>query len=203
MKTKLQFGILVLLLAFLSRQLEDSTVPNQQMVIQFSDENISVEDAENTIEAIHAKLQRIGAEQIQIGQSENGQLKITYFSNADVDKIQHILSSAEGLELANDSQSKSSNDFPSEKISKDYKLNISEIQNNSDVNWDFETIEVVELNQKSEHSYNHKVKTSGEYINTKHSNSIINIAIKCHTTIVIAIDNASYKIPEVRAGPIV
>ena len=203
MKTKLYFGILVLLLVFLGRHLEESTIPNQQLVIQFSDEDISTEDAKNTIEAIRAKLYSIGAEQIQIGQSEKGQLKITYFSNAEVDEIQNILSSAEGLELADGSQNHSSEDFPVETTTKDYDLNISEIQNNSNVNWDFETVETVEINQKSEHSHNLKVKTSGNHLNLKQSNSIVNTGIKINNAIAYSTNNICYKIPEVRAGPIV
>lgn len=173
------------------------------MVIQFSDEDISTEDAKNTIEAIRAKLYSIGAEQIQIGQSEKGQLKITYFSNAEVDEIQNILSSAEGLELADGSPNHSSEDFPVEKTIKDYKLNISEIQNNSNVNWDFETVEIVELNQKSEHANNLKVKISGNHLNLKQSNRIVNVVIKINTIVATSTNSISYKIPEVRAGPFV
>ncbi|WP_400080746.1 hypothetical protein [Winogradskyella sp. R77965] len=203
MKTKLHLGILVILLAFFGRYVEDSTLPNQQVTIQFSDKNISKERALSTIKVIQERLQDFGAEQIQIGQSENGLLKITYFSKADVYKIQDILSSADGLELPNDSKSGNTQDFPSEKEGKDYELNISKIQNSNNIKWDCEIIEVVQLNQKSEYSLNPKVKTSGEHINTQQSNSKINAALKVNTTIAIAIDHISHNIPEVRAGPII
>ena len=202
MKTKLHFGILVLLLAFIGRYIEQTNVPNQQVVIQFSDDNISIEAAEETIEVIFSKLESSGAEQIQIGQNENGQLKITYYSKANVNKIQSIFSNAEGFKLDYASDSNSSTDFPVHRTVKDFELNISEIQNSNPINWDFEGVEVVQLNQKSEFSYNLKVNTSSTLLNTVQSNGIQKVAIKVNTTVALAIDKLSFNIPEVRAGPI-
>jgi len=201
MKTKLHFGVLIILLAFFGRYLEQSTDANQQIVIQFSDENIAEEDAETTIDDIYVRLQSIGAEHIQIGQNENGQLKITYYSNADVQHIQDILSKEGGFKFALGFDGNGSADFPLEKAVKNYKLNISEIQNSSNINWDFEGVQIAELNQKSDRFNKVKLNVSGENINIEHSNSIILVAIKENNTVAIAINNLSYKIPEVRAGP--
>ncbi len=201
MKIKLQFGVIVILLAFLGTYLEQVTIPNQQIVIQFSDTNISSENAENTIEAVRQQLQSIGVTHIQIGEHEDGQLKITYYSDADIERIQNILSKEEGFKFAYESDQSNSNDFPENRSIKDYQLNISEIQDNSNTNWDFEGIQIVELNQKSDRFDNLKVNTSGEQINTKHSNSIVKVAIQTNNSVATAIDNISYKIPEVRAGP--
>ncbi|EDP72024.1 hypothetical protein FBALC1_13022 [Flavobacteriales bacterium ALC-1] len=197
----MHLGIIILLLAFFGRYIEESSVPNQQIVIQFSDKDVAKEDANNAIEIVKKQLEIIGAKQIQIVQNDNGQLKITYYSDSDVKRIQNILSQEEGYKFAYNSKEKSSTNFPKEKSGKDYELNISEIQNNNDSNWDFERTEVVELNQKSEHSYNPKVNTSGELQNTEHNNSIVKVALQVNKSVVIVTDNTSYKIPEVRAGP--
>ena len=202
MKTKLHFGILIILLTFLGRYLEHNNLPNQQVVIQFSDENISNEDALNTIEAIQKRLEDFGAEHIHIGQSERGQLKITYFSNANVESIQDILSSEDGFKFSYDASKKSSTNFPFKEKVKDYELNISEIQSNNNINWDFERVEIVELNQKSEHSTNLKIKISGEAFDIQRCNNITNVAIKVTNRISNATDNTSFNIPETRAGPI-
>ena len=201
MKIKLQFGIFVTLLAFLGTYLEQTTVPNQQIVIQFSDANISSEDTENTIEIVKKQLQSIGVTHITIGQREDGKLKITYFSNADVERIQNILSNEDRFKFAYNSGDNSSNDFPKNRNVKDYELNISEIKNSSDVNWNFEGIQITELNQKSDRFYNPKVKASDEKFNSEQSNSIVNVVIKVNKTVALAIDNISHIIPEVRAGP--
>ncbi len=201
MKIKLQFGLFIVFLSFLGTYLEENTVPNQQIVIQFSDTNISSKDAENTIKVVKQQLQSIGVSHIQIGEHEDGQLKITYYSDAEVERIQNILSKEEGFKFAYESGSNNSDDFPENRSVNDYKLNISEIQNSSDTNWDFEGIQIVEFNQKSDRFDNSKVNTSGENLNRTHSNSIVKIAIQVNSAVTIAIDNRSRKIPEVRAGP--
>ena len=201
MKIKMQIGVIVILLAFLGTYIEQITIPNQQIVIQFSDTNISSENAENTIETVRQQLQSIGVTHIQIGEHEGGQLKITYYSDAKVERIQNILSKEEGFKFAYGPDHSNSNDFPENRSVKDYELNISEIQNNSNTNWDFEGIQIVELNQKSDRFDNLKVNTTGERINTKQSNSIVKVAMQINNSVATAIDNISYKIPEVRAGP--
>ena len=203
MKTKLQFGVLAILLAFLGTFLEQPTVPNQQIVIEFSDKTITAEDTENAIESIQNKLQSIGVTQIRIGQNESGQLRITYHSDVDVEHIQHVLFKAEDFKVAYDASDRESHSFPEDRSVKDYELNISEIKTSNHVNWDFEGTQVTEINQKTDHSNPLKVNSSGEQINTKLSNGIIKVAVVVNNSIEIAIDHRSYKIPEVRAGPTV
>ena len=202
MKTKLHFGILVIFLAFLGTYLEQTTIPNQQIVIQFSDENIATDSAENAIEVLQNKLESIGVENLEIGQTEDGQIKITYYSDTDVAYIQSILSKEEGLKFAVKSEENKSNNSPENRNVKDYELNISEIQNTNHTNWDFERTEVVELNQKSDHSYNPKVNSSAVQIYAKKRNKLICVALQVNYAVTLEIDNLSYKIPEVRAGPL-
>jgi len=201
MKTKLHIGILVILLAFLGTYLEQSTNPNQQIVVQFSDKDIAKEDAVNAIDVVRRQLQGIGVEHLQIVHSDDGQLRITYYSDSDVARIQDILLKDVDFKFAYDSGDNSSDKLPENKNIKDYELNISEIQNSNDSNWDFERTEVVELNQKSDSSYNPKVKSSGAQINKKHSNNLVSIALQVNNFVANATNHISYKIPEVRAGP--
>lgn len=203
MKTKLYFGIIAVLIAFLGTFIEQPTIPNQQIVIQFSDKANTEQDTENAIEAIQKQLQNIGVTQIQIGQNEDGQLRITYHSDADVEYIQNILFNVDDFKVAYEASQNHSNNFPKDKSVKDYQLNISEIKTSSDINWDFEGTQVTEINQKTDHSNNLKVNYSGKQINIKRSNEIINVAVIVNTTVAIAINHLSYKIPEVRAGPTV
>lgn len=201
MKTKLHFGILAVLLAFLVTFTEGSTVPNQQIVIEFSDKTISTQDTENAIDAIQNRLQSIGVTHIQIGKNSKGQLRITYHSEAEVTQIKAELFKAETIKLAYDGSKSSSEDFPEQQPVNDYELNISEIKTNSNQNWDFEGTQVSEINQKTDHSNPNKVEYYGREFNSETSNRIIRVAILENRSIVFAIDNLSYKIPEVRAGP--
>jgi len=202
MKTKLHFGIIVLLLAFLGTFLEQSTIPNQQIIIQFSDQAITLQDTENAIGKIQDKLQSIGVTQIQIGQYQGGQLRITYHSDRDVAHIQNILFKAEDFDIAYNAAQEQSNNFPEKRHLKDYELNISEISSSSDFNWDFEGTQVTEVNQKTDHSNTLKVSCSGGNILTKQYNGAISTAVFVNNTIAIAINHLAYKIPEVRAGPL-
>lgn len=201
MKIKLHFGILVVLLTFLGTYLEQATVPNQQIVIEFSDKTVTAKDTENAIEAIQHKLQSVGVTQIQIGQNEEGQLRIIYHSDVDVNQIQNVLINADNFKVANEGSQKQSNNFPENNSLNAYELNISEIKTSSDINWSFKGTQVTEINQKTDHSNPIKVNSSGEQVNTKHSNNIVKVVVSVNQTIAIAIDHLSYKIPEVRAGP--
>ncbi len=64
----MHFGLLILLLAFLGTYLEQTTLPNQQIVIEFLDKDIAKEDAENAVETIKEQLQLVGAKLIRIDQ---------------------------------------------------------------------------------------------------------------------------------------
>lgn len=201
MKTRLHFGLLVILLAFLGTYLEQTTHPNQQIVIQFSDKAITKADAESAISTVKAQLENLGAESIRIHQNDDGQLRITYFSTSNVERIQRSLTEAHEFQFTYDLEHKSSTDFPEDKNIKDYELNISEIQSGNHANWNFEKTEILQLNQKSDYSYNPRVNASGYPLNYKRSNNILKVANYVNRSVLISKDKQSYKIPEVRAGP--
>ncbi|MBV7269960.1 hypothetical protein [Winogradskyella luteola] len=199
MKTKLHFGILIILMAFLGRYLESSVVHNQQIVVQFSDLQITESESQKTIEAIQLKLQTIGVKDIQVGQDQNGQLKITYYSETDIQYIKGVLSDDESIEFAYNANGDHSDEFPEQQSTKDYELNISEINNTN--TWNFETVEIVDLNHKSDRFSNLNDYNTNAQINLKSLGNLIKVCVAYNNSIALAIDNQSYKIPEVRAGP--
>ena len=156
MKSKLHFGLLIMLMAFLGRYMQTTVVPNQQIVIQFSHTNISKDDAQNAIEEIQLKLYKIGVEDIKIGQDQNGQLKISYYSNAEIQHIKDVLSSEDSLKLSHNASDENSNNLPENDNLIDYELNISEIQKSNDNTLGFESVEVTEISHKSDRFNNSK-----------------------------------------------
>lgn len=188
-------------MTFLGRYIETSVVPNQQIVVQFSDTQIAENESQNAIEAIQLKLQVIGVKDIQVGEDQHGQLKITYFSNADIEQIEDILSNEKGLKFAHNSNKENSNRLPKKKKLRDYEINISEIQNGSDTNLDLEGVQIVEHNHKSDRFNKTKENNSGTRINSESYDNLQKIRVKSFNTIALAIDNLSFKIPDVRAGP--
>ncbi|SDS75402.1 hypothetical protein [Winogradskyella sediminis] len=203
MKTKLHFGLIVILLAFLGTYLEQNTLPNQQIVIQFSDTDISTEDTENAIESIQNKLHSIGVTRIQIGHSKDGQLRILYHSNTDVGYIQKALYNVEELNIAYNAGQPNSEDFPEPKDQKDYELNISEIKSNTNINWDFERTQIVEVNQKTDRWLFSKTYSFGGCLQNIERYYDQNVAILISNHARLVIDNICDIIPEVRAGPLV
>lgn len=201
MKSKLHFGILIILFAFLGRYIDTSVAPNQQIIIEFSDEQITESETQRAIEAIQVMLITAGANQIKVGQNDSGQLKITYFSNTHVEQIKNLLSKQDYTFAysANEDQ-----EGPLDNTSRDYQLNISEIQKSSNAsNWDFEGVQVLEFNQKSDRFNNLKVNNSLHQIDTELTNLWTKVALRFSINNTLLINNHSYKIPEVRAGPII
>lgn len=202
MKIKWQIGIIVLFIAFLGTYLEDTIVPNQQIVIQFSDINISSEDAENTIEAVKEQLQNIGVSHINIGQHADGKLRITYYSDADVSRIQNILFKENHFRFSYQTDKNDPIDFPESKNVNDYEINISKIKDEVHANWGFEGIQIVELNHKSDRFNNPTDNLSGKYSDLEKYNAQVRVAIQVNSSITLTVDNILYIIPEVRAGPV-
>ncbi|WP_299361004.1 hypothetical protein [Winogradskyella sp.] len=201
MKSKLHFGILIILITFFLRYLENSVAPNQQIVVQFSNSEISENETQKAIESIKLKLRSIGVEQTQVGEDQEGNLKITYYSTTDVKEIQGILSDLESFKLAYDFGSRYPNETPTENDSKDYKLNVSEIKKKSNTSdWDFEGVQIVEINQKSDRFNNLKKNTFGKQTNSELISQWVKVAIKAVNRD-LSLENHSYKTPEVRAGP--
>ena len=60
MKMKWYFGALIIVFTLLGVYQNRISVPNQEIVLQFTDVNITSDEAENTIEIVKEQLQAIG-----------------------------------------------------------------------------------------------------------------------------------------------
>ena len=199
MKIKLHLGVVMVILMFLGTYIEHNLVPNQQIVIQFSNHQITSEEANSAAEALKQQLKDIGAKKLDIGEFNSGQLTITYYSDTDVMRIQKVLTDDDlvlDYSLENESNDKS---IPEK--AELYKFNVSEIQDSPINNWDFEGTLVTELNHKSDRYYFPKVKSSDtkEELNTK--SKILYSRFTISSVFQIHKGNFAYQIPEVRAGP--
>ncbi|WP_299683912.1 hypothetical protein [uncultured Dokdonia sp.] len=198
MKNKWYIVVLIFILAILGISSERSSAPNQELVIQFTDAEIASDKAQHTITRVKSQLEAVGVHSIKIQELGNGTLKITYYSDVEVSEIQKIFS--ESVEIASSHTSdKEDAQLPSEKELKEYQLDIYEIQNNNDFVGSNGNV----LEAKSEiirfftpDSYATKSKQT-----EAQKNKIEKIAYICYKNIATAIDEAAYKIPEVRAGP--
>ncbi|MBW1294923.1 hypothetical protein [Aquimarina litoralis] len=204
MKREWYFGILTVVFALLIVMRGQTVVPNQEIVLEFKDVAVTSQEVQNAISVVKQKLASIGVKNTRISKElQNGQLRIAYYSDTDVENVQKILvehhiSLNHILYDQNDSNSP---ELPDERDSLDYQVAVYKIQKSTDSNTDFNGIHVLEIEQKQDRasgvSYSFVKEDSSDAIDR-----VILLTQKIHSAIAIAIDNTSYKIPEVRAGPI-
>lgn len=200
MNVKRYFSALVIILTLFGLGQQQVSIPNQEIVVQFTDDEVTSNDTHNAIEIVKNQLQSIGANNIHVIQEENGKLKITYYSDIDIAGIKDLLSQEESLKLGYASNNDESSRLPSNDGSNSYNFDVFEIQKPSNSEWDFEGTLVLELKPDGDRFFHPKVFASIDEVDVEID--ITSVAYKLNSNIAIAIDNTSYKIPEVRAGPL-
>ncbi len=203
MKAKWYLSTFIVILTLLGLSQQQFSVPNQEIVVQFTTNEIALLETQNTIAIVKKQLQTIGVENIQIHKGANGKLKITYFSDIDVASIKEILSKKKDLKIIYSSifQKEGDSKFPSNKHSNHFKLDVLEIQKSSDGEGDFNGY-ALELKPESDRFFTSVVYLPYADVAVKETNKAEKVAYAIHKKIAIAIDNSSHNIPEVRAGPV-
>ena len=200
MKAKWYLSTFIIVLTLLGVSLEQYSTPNQEIVVQFANNEVSLFETQNTIAIVKKQLQDIGVENINVQENENGTLKISYHSDIDVASIKRLFSTKKfDLGLA-DYNTEGSSNVPSGDKSNDYQLDVNEIQKSNETDSDFNGI-VVDVRQKSDRFFNPAVNSVHEF-EVRDVNKIEKVAYIIQKNIALAIDNSSHNIPEVRAGPL-
>ena len=183
--------------------LDTVDLPNQEIVLQFNDSEVTSEDAKNTIAIVKEQLLNLGVSNIKVKTLKKGALKISYHSDANTSVIKETLSKDFNLAIAFSSENKNNESprLPSDENNLEFNLNVYEIQNSNDANWDFNGTIVLDFKSKNDQIFNSNTFLSLVNLNLK-ENSKVKVAYSIHRKITIAIDNSSKSIPEVRAGPI-
>ena len=201
MNTRRYIGALIIVLTFLGVVYQQqNTLPNQEIVLQFTDVVLASDEAQSTIAIVKKQLQDIGVDNIQVKEGENGTLKITYHSLTDVSSVRRTLSEDNRLDLNSNSHNNST--LPLNENSISYNLDVYEIQNGTDADWNLVENSVLKVNSENDRFFNPNVFISAIAIDAKVKDATVNVTYKVHRNIAIAIDNTSHNIPEVRAGPI-
>lgn len=204
MNSRRYIGALIIVLTFLGVVYQQqNTLPNQEIVLQFTDVEVTSVETQNTIALVKEQLQNLGADNIQVKKTEEGTLKITYYSATNVNYIKRSLSEENVLTLDGnlDNQDREPSNLPIENSSISYNLNVYEIQNGNDTDWNFVENSILQIKSDNERLLNPNVFVSVIELDDKEENSY-KVAYKISRNIALAIDNMSHNIPEVRAGPI-
>jgi len=203
MKTKKFLGAFVLIFSLLIISQQQFSIPNQEIVVQFTNDKVSLVEIQHTLAKVKKQLQTIGVEHIQVHESENGSLTITYFSAIDVVSIKKIISEDNAFQLgiASVFQKGTSNEAPSEKKSNTYKVEVYKIKKGDDSEKDLNGL-ALELKPEVDRFYKPNVYFLKIEIAVWKANKIEKVAYSIQKTIAVEIDNSSHNTPEVRAGPI-
>lgn len=182
---------------------QPNTIPNQEIVLQFVDEDISLNEAQQTIDIVEQELLRIGVESIHVSEQEDGRLVISYYSKTGVESIKKLLSSQEDLALGFVSSEKNENplQFPSRDTSITYNLDVYEIQNGQTSFSNSGGKCAVELKSGQQRFVNPNFYIPSEGPHLADSEPSLKVDFSFQRHIVIVKDYRSHKIPEVRAGP--
>lgn len=182
---------------------QQSILPNQEIVLQFVNEDISLNDADHTIAIVEQELQRIGVSHIQISEQEDGRLVISYYSDTTVAGIKKILSEQKELALGFVSTDKKENplQFPSKAETLGYHLNVYEIQDGQNLFSDLSGKCATELKSGSQRFLNPTFYIHPDGPLYANREQLLKVDVSFQSDLVITKDYRSHKIPEVRAGP--
>ena len=203
MQTKWYLRSFVILVVLVGLTLEQIAQPNQQIVVEFAGDSISLYNAQNTIAAVTNKLHDIGAKSIKVKQSANGVLTISYYSTIDTEAVKGMLSSnKEVLEEVASNDSSPKNQAPPFDTSSVYKLDVYEIQQQYDIKPDLNGL-VLTFEGKTHRYFIAKVYGAIGGNQIAQQNKITTVSFIAQGAVSLVLTDFSYKIPQVRAGPIV
>ena len=203
MQTKWYLRSFVILVVLIGLTLEQIAQPNQQIVVEFAGDSISLYNAQNTIAAVTNKLHDIGAKSIKVKQSANGVLTISYYSTIDTEAVKGMLSSnKEVFEGVASNHSSPKNQAPPFDTSSVYKLDVYEIQQQYDIKPDLNGL-VLTFEGKTHRYFIAKVYGAIGGNQIAQQNKITTVSLIAQGAVSLLLTEFSYKIPQVRAGPIV
>ncbi|MDC0342343.1 hypothetical protein OAM90_04455 [Flavobacteriaceae bacterium] len=203
MQTKWYLRSFVILVVLIGLTLEQIAQPNQQIVVEFAGDSISLSNAQNTIAAVTNKLQAIGAKSIKVKQGANGVLTISYYSTIDTEAVKGMLSSnKEVLEGVASNDNSPKNQAPPFDTSSVYKLDVYEIQQQYDIKPDLNGL-VLTFEGKTHRYFIAKVYGAIGGNQIAQQNKITTVSFIAQGAVSLVLTDFSYKIPQVRAGPIV
>ncbi|AUC82278.1 hypothetical protein [Lacinutrix sp. Bg11-31] len=198
MKTKWYFGTLIVILALFGACQENLTVPNQEIVLQFSSTNISSSEVKLAITNVKEQLETIGVSKVDIREEANGRLVISYFSDSTVANVKDALSTAT-LAIYYASNEGNQSELPTKQT---YNIDVFEITKSSDPGFGSSGKLLFELKQDYDRFSNPNVFVYATEATSVEKNVEVQVAYKQNKTIAIAINNIPHQIPECRAGPV-
>lgn len=194
---------LIVALAFIGISLDQSNIDaNQEIVVKFNTDSISVNQAKRAVSDITNQLKAIGVEDVQVSEISDGRLKVTYYSTVDVAVIKNLFDKQNRLHLGDSHSSERDYPFkiPFSNDSSTYIVDVIQIQ--SDFNFDVSLQGlIVESKVANDQYLKPKISSNTTEVDFELKYSVESELSSGYSSITLVEDDATYKIPEVRAGP--
>ena len=176
--------------------------PNQEIVLRFTNDEVTSNDAQNAITIVKNQLLNIGANNIQVIKSRKGDLKITYYSDTDVASIKELLSKEGNIELdyINSNQENKPAKSPSKDHLKSYDIDVFEIKK-QDTRFHLDGTCAFERKLESPRFFIPNLLALTNGISFNDLNRVLKETYKFRKDGSITIEITSNKIPDGRAGP--
>ena len=190
-------------LALLIAIQERVDMPNQEIVLHFENGDVNSQEAIAALAAVKDQLEALEVLNIAVSKdSENGILRIQYYSSEKVEVVKSIISHQSELALQHVFYTKDKNEsIPLDKESNEYSISIFEIQTATDSGLEFNGAYLPEIKYITEgHLDSHIFKFNNE-ISLTEPDGFWDTKIKVNTSVVLNLQERSFKIPQVRAGP--
>ena len=207
MHPKWYFSVALLFIALLGGILSQQKVqlPNQEIILQFANEDVSFDETQKAVAVLEKKLQHIGVANLQISDEEDGKLVISYYSDTDVDGIKKLLSGQRDLDLGivSPDETQIPLSLPSKEHPQGYDFDVYEIIDGHYAFSDRGGNCAVEFKSGADRflSPNAHVPVEGIFIFIP--SQILKTTLSFPNYTIVGEDIHSHKFPEVRAGPLV
>ncbi|MCB0464749.1 MAG: hypothetical protein KDC78_03595 [Aequorivita sp.] len=203
MNWKWYIPVIIIVLAFFGISKEQSTLPNQEIVIQFDTNSVSSDEAQLAVSKITNQLKAIGVADVQVSELLDGKLKVTYYSTIDVAVIKNLFYKQNKLQLDDTAfnEKDNSSKIPFSTDSNTYKLDVIKIQKDYGSDLGLHGLPVALKSVKDQY-LNQIVSLAAGDSNFSLKQNFEYVAYKNYRNVSLLIDTTSHKIPEVRAGPL-
>lgn len=190
MRNKWFFSVCIIALTILGIGLEQSTTPNQQLVLRVTNSQNSASPSQNTIALLKSQLENSNASNIKIEQFRDGSLILSYYSDLEIKEVKQLL---ENL-LSSQNEDNSSNQYPNT-----YVLDVYNIQQSSDFDGIVGTLIESKYETTRATSLTGYAVLNKQFLERTYELNIPNS--KCNSYKTVAWRNIRYSVPQVRAGP--
>ena len=193
-------AVFAILLAVVGIGFVPSSVPNQEIVVQFSQET-SPQETNTAIVQVKEQLSKLGIEDVKILKGVDGSLRISYYSEIDVLFVQEIFARQQVGLFKNTNNTNS--DFPFQDTTDTYQFTVSEIGAGDTSVHNGLKGHFLEIESKSHRFYPPEFFFAAVSNSFKKEFKRTELSVRIYSQQLQLVAVTSLLLPETRAGPIV